>query len=646
MVNTNATFRMVASISALLFAVIMVSGGASCLGGGEGDTTTSSSYSYTTPPVFNPVGTIQGNLVDAVTNAPIVGAVVSVGLLGTTTDVLGQYVLANVPATKVVSATAGTIISHVYEVTIDLRSVNAGITGTNPKYPEYSYDTIAVEAAADPLVDHVISGKQLSVGKLAATITGVVAYTGTRQVVGSGWTVKLVSISNSMNSETSAVGGTGNTENIVGTATTDVSGAFSFTNIESRQSFRIDAWNSTGTYRGSELVASPSDGETRTMVIQHDNDLNDQRAVFVSPIDALDPEIINVYPESGADITPGNVDVFFEFSEPMSATAYALGLTASAVNGLYYDLTANFISTKSGNIPHTIAWNSTYTRLTITLSSLAASSEFTVSILGASLTDINNRSISNLALRGSVTFTTNGGTSVSAPTVTVNNSASLDEGGTTTPILDWAPVSGAKGYNVYRADNELWGGTTQAGTYIKINGAPVLASNYTDATLATYVENYQTKLTYSYIVKAYNSDYVESTASTVVTASDVLGSILSAVAIPAMALPADGATTTYTFTLTFNEEVDEATAETLTYYVVNDNDANADTVKPVITAVTYNVTTQQATLTATLTNPTAGTESYNGQWTLQLDALNIKDVSGNTMRTTGDAWNNQTLVIE
>jgi hypothetical protein len=232
--------------------------------------------------------------------------------------------------------------------------------------------------------------------------------------------------------------------------------------------------------------------------------------------------------------------------------------------------------------------------------------------------------------------------------VTISNSASLDEGGTTTPILDWAHVSGAKGYNIYRADNELWGATTQAGTYVKIAG-PVLTSNYTDGTLSTFVENAQTKLTYSYIVKTLNSDYVESAASTVVTADDKIGAILSSAPapVPAMTLPASNTTTTHTITLTFNEEMDEADVETLANYVVNDNDGNGDTVIPVITAVgSYNTAARTIALTVTLTNPAVSIETYNGWWTLQLVAANIKDVAGNTMRTTGDAKNNQTSLIE
>jgi len=392
-------------------------------------------------------------------------------------------------------------------------------------------------------------------------------------------------------------------------------------------------------------VSAPADGETKNLVIQHNDGAFDNRAVFVNSTDTLAPEIISVVPENGADLAPGTVNVVFTFSEAIKPTDYVLALTPSnTIGGLYLNVAANWIATKAGNIPHNITWNSTYTVLTIVLPNLAASSRFTVSITAANLRDYSDMLVSNLATKGSVSFTTRGGVSVSAPVITITNWAGLDVGSTTVQ-LDWPPVDGAtKGYNIYRADNKIWG-TTQAGVYKFL---ALVTTSEGSNNVVSFVENLQTKLTYSYRVRAINSDLVESADSNEVTAVDAIGAILTAVAtVPGMVLPAEGATTTHTITLTFNEQMDENNVETLTSYLVLDLDANADTVMPVVTAVgQYNLTTRQVALTVTLTNPAGGTETYNGQWRLQLNAALIKDVAQNTMRTTGDSWNNTTSTIE
>jgi hypothetical protein len=91
------------------------------------------------------------------------------------------------------------------------------------------------------------------------------------------------------------------------------------------------------------------------------------------------------------------------------------------------------------------------------------------------------------------------------------------------------------------------------------------------------------KLTYSYVVKAVNSDGVE-TASTAVSAADVVGPKLTG------NYSAQLAAGTNTLVLQFNEPLDKTSAQTASNYALS----NVDPVT--ITSATYNEATWQVTL--------------------------------------------------
>jgi hypothetical protein len=174
------------------------------LTGCDDDKGVSNAVGVPNPNALMPTGTIQGTLVDAVTNEPIVGAVVDIGIAKATTSETGQFVISNVPATTTALAPAGGAGgAGAYDVTIDLRQVKAAASGA--KYPDFSYSSAAVSYTtladgtgassnhATP-VTGLVAPISLTVGKLAAGIKGVVAKTSTFKAAGAGYTVKLVSI--------------------------------------------------------------------------------------------------------------------------------------------------------------------------------------------------------------------------------------------------------------------------------------------------------------------------------------------------------------------------------------------------------------------------------------------------------------------
>lgn len=559
-----------------------------------------------------PTGTIQGSLRDSVTQQPIVGALVDIGVATGTTNAQGEFVIRNV----LVPVDANNNVNAAsFPVNINLRNVSSPVnmasSTASPRYPDFFYQSIPVTfttlysgGTATPATG-LVATVDFLVGKLAANITGVVADSVTRQPVAAGYTVKLVSLG-SANSAT-ATGGTGAAENIVGSTTTDASGSFTFANIESLRNFRIDAWNAAQTFRGTANVTSPADGETRTLSIQGNN------AVFVASTDVLAPTIISVTPEQNADLAPAATDVVFTFSEPILQTADT-STSPSVPTGLYNTVAVNFNGAKASNIARSLSWNATSTQLTVSIPSLAASSRYSVSLAGTgtALKDANNNVVTNIgtAGKGVVSFTTNGSATPAAPAaVAVTNGLGLNFNSPTV-LLNWLPVSGAKAYNVYRAQN-FAGVPGQLQLVQPVAGQPsTLTSSFSDAVPNSptfpFVSS-QSKLTYTYVVRSVSTDNVESADSGAVTAQDNVA--------PTATIPAGLAAT---YAITFSEPVDEATATTLANYALTQG---AAATVPTVTGVVLGANLTTVTLTLSQATAVGNTLTITG----------VTDIAGNAM---------------
>lgn len=460
---------------------IALTGSLGLVGCGD-DKSVSTAVGVPNPNTLMPTGTVQGILRDTVTNEPIVGAIVDIGIAKATTSETGQFVIANVPATASIGAAAAGANAP-YQVTIDLRNVKQAAGAA--KYPNFSFALAAVTYSSlndgsndagtsssnhDTPVSGLTAPLALTVGKLAAGIKGTVARAADFTAVGTGYTVKLVSVG-SLNSTTGNGTLDGNflNGNVVATATTDATGAFVFSGIESLRNFRIEVINADGTEYGAEPVRSPADGQVKTLLAQRGAaDPLDLRTVLVSSTDTLAPRVVKSTPETGTERAPGaNVAVTFSFSEPIVSNGLTNSLTAStAGNGGLYDLVSvefmgiKDIAMRAGNIPYSLAWDATRTQLTVIIPKVKASAKYKVSIAGAQSLLVDNQNFqtdfgftgATSANAGVVTFSTNadGATKPAAvSTLAINNNADLDQ--VNNAVVDWLPVAGAKGYHVYRA---------------------------------------------------------------------------------------------------------------------------------------------------------------------------------------------------
>lgn len=547
------------------------------------------------------IGTIQGRLVDSMTQQAIVGASVDIGGSAARSDAGGRFEIGNV---KIPLDANNNIKAAAYKVSIDMRNVTSPVdmSTATQRYPDFSYDVVTLSFAAansssnTTPINYTLTNVDFKVGKLAATIAGVVADKNTLQAVAAGYTVKLYSLG--------ASGGSGN-ETLAGSTLTDAVGAFTFANIESLKNFRIDAWNPDQTFRGSQNVTAPLDAGTRTLSVQ----TND--AVLVASTDTLAPTIISVTPQMDADIAPAATDVVFTFSEPILQTANT-STSPTVTTGLYNKVDVKYMGTKvsnvasSSSIAHSLAWNSTFTQLTISIPSLAASSKYTVDLTPANalLLDLNGNSLNNTVDRRVLNFTTNGAVSPVAPSlVTVVNSSSLNYNSPTV-LLNWLPVSGAKAYNVYRAQNY----PSAAGQLQLMGSNPTtLTSDYSDTLPAAAFVSGQNKLTYSYVVTSVSADNIESAASPAETAQDNVA--------PTAIIPSGLAAT---FTITYSEPVDEVSAIALSNYVLTQGIAGS---VPTVNGAVLNAGLTTVTLTMSASTVAGNVLTING----------VTDIAGNVM---------------
>ncbi len=623
------------NIKALFFIMLVIVLAFNVIGCSQG----SDSNSVTAPNTgaFQPTGTIQGHLFDAVTQQPIVGAIVDVGVTQAVTSATGEFVIYNVPADK--DALNGTV-TGVYRVTIDMRNVTSPVnmasapTGTAFRYASFAhFDSVSVSYTSlddtsggnpgggsgsnhDTPVTGLVAHADFTIGKLAANISGVVAFQKTLEPVGAGYTVKLISQGSNI-SGGGTTGGTGNNGNVIMTATTDANGAFQFTNVESLQTFAATAQSTDGLYStgtGSYFITAPADGQTKVMNIQSgvaptSTNAFTVAAMFVIPTDNVAPVVTTVTPERNTDLSlaanPSGA-VVFTFSEAMKDTPYADLLSSNQVfttttTGLYDDIQVNFKGNKAGNIAHSLAWSADRKSLTVTIPNLAPSSIYEVDLGAAAgsvdkLVDVYGNALTS-SPSISTRFTTNGApTAAAIADLSIYNSASINAitgPGTQIPTLDWAPVSGAKAYNVYRQMVQVWPGTTavtEVAPYTLIGSGA--GSTFTEASALDFVENGEIQLKYNYVVRAVNSDATESGDSNVVTAADVIASRITATTAPSTFL-ADIADNNKTLVVSFNEPMRESTIVTPGNWTISGVTGTTMTV----TAVRYDSQNLQATLT-------------------------------------------------
>lgn len=453
--------------------------------------------------------TLQGQVTDAATGEPIIGATVAIGMRTATTDAAGRYEMLNFPANS------GSGVARDYQATITLTGVTSPIDMTNaavaPRYPDRVFRMPVAAATTAAASTH-----DFKVGKLSASIRGVVGDSGLLPIGAA-----LVELQDNT---------TGTAGTIIRTTTSDAaSGAYAFSNIEAGVAYRLVGRTSDGAMQGNVTVAALADNQSLSL------SLGGSGALLLSGTDTYSPRIVIASPENNADVTPGTVNVVFTFNEPIRQNAYSVP-NPSVLDNIYHDINVSYGGKKAaGNFAHTMSWNATFDVLTINLPDTGVSSKFTVdlsllsptsaTVLGK-LKDNAGNGLENSPVLTSgnlLSFTTNGGVPASAPVILSPDAAGLDRNATSV-TLDWQPANGAtKGYNIYRSTrNNLVTGVAEPFVFL---AGPVTASTYAD-TLAlsgfNLLPSTEVAQSYVYRVTSINSDLIESAPSNELTVKDMV----------------------------------------------------------------------------------------------------------------------------
>jgi len=628
--------------------------------GCTGDSSTfMSSIGTPNPNKFQPKGTVTGVLVDACTNDPIANADVYIMDRKATTNSVGMFTIKNVPAnTSVGNETANSGLLPVgsgtsllsnglatwdtYNVVIDMTRLNAQRAKDNlTVYPNIAYHTVKVSYTSlgetdgeegtatnhDTPVDGFVANIKPMVGKLAANIN-VQVVNGIDATPLNGASVQLISLS-PIDGLSDPNNFTGDLVNTISTKTTatvgGTVGVASFTNIESKHFYYAKVtYNDAVTkhvFTGHQIVWAECDGTTTNFFLAGPNP-----AIPVydaaDNVDTVAPFVQSVIPANLSDIAPsGTTQVVFTFSEVLKADAYLLATTesTSASGGIFKDVAVNYTGPKAGNVPYTMAWDSTTSPkvLTITLAT-AASSKYTVSVAGAlaNIKDLNgNTAVASAA--ATTNFTTSGGLNVDAPVISRVG---------TSNTISWLPVTNAYAYRVYMAQNR--DGVTGAYTFVAETG-------FTTYDLGFLPWNDgETKLSYSVYVVTINTDNAESVASNLQLIDDKTAP--SAFINPASVNPtgAYGANEAKSFTLIvdFNEVMDKATVLTLGNWTAVMTVSGGGPISFAATGVTVTYPTNfstRVTISYTLTNGATAQNLTGIQF-----STTAKDLNGNTTSPT------------
>jgi hypothetical protein len=531
------------------------------------DTIVNNSSSQNT---LKPTGTISGKVVDRHTENPVEGALISIAFNGsvfkTTTDESGSFSFHNVACNR--DATTGTV-TGTYQLTVSLVNVNKTIPDSLPKYREFYYNNTLNVTFIDLAYNDTSKNKipvegleaniRFDVGKMNTTIVG--------QVVDE---MYMPAVNATVYLEEAGTG------DVLQTTTTNESGNYSFAKVEGGTTVFIRARSVNNALQGGLA------GNLFLTINKNNFDLRSQvnvERIVVTPADNIAPYVTHIVPENLSDVSPVGLVMTIKFSEPIKQTAYTVTNVPLGLGTLIDDIHFDFIGFKkaSGNTNFVLAWDSTYTTLTITPSQVTGASKYQLNV-GTALGKLKDRAGNAVAANAIVgdfeplNFTTNGNTSVpSSPVLTRRLSTGIGfsllnfTGGTVG--MEWSLDNNSRSYKVYRSvNNEPY----------KLLADNVLDTRFSD-NAGFLVSGYNppgdrepyVAFDVKYKVTGVSKDLVEGPASNVVTVKDDVWPQLANATV-------DSSLTGFDYVyLRFNEPLLISSAQTSSNYSISNLPASA-----------------------------------------------------------------------
>jgi len=503
-------------------------------------------------------GTISGVIKDAWTAVPVKGAVISLayngGVSSVTSDTAGGFSFSSVPVENVDDNNKPYVARAQYTLTVSLVNYNKAQSDSTKRYRNYYYDSVTVSYSSvkndTTGIYGLVGTTVVNVAQLNTHITGTVVDTNLQPVANA-----LVYLYD----ETITPGV------IIEQTTSGTDGTYSFQQVDNGIKVNISAVSSDGKLRGA-LGAYYTLASNRTSYT-----LNASIASEVIKLTAANnvaPFVYQITPSNNADIASGTPIVYF-FTAPIKQTAYTRTDLGWGYSTILDDimLTYNGLKKDAGTISFTAAWNSTYTTLTVTPTSVVSSAKYSINIAAAlgKLTDNAGLSVvNNLPLIGdfeTLFFTTAGSSTVPSASVLTRRFVSgvfsaLDYNGGMVG-LEWTSDANARSYNIYRSIN---GGSYELYHTNVYNIQDTVSTG--SLVFPSGVNNPMSAVAVKFKITGVSKDLVEGPASNVITVTDGVLPVLSS-AVSTLAA-------NKTINLYFSEPLAQNTAETVGNYQLLD----------------------------------------------------------------------------
>lgn len=565
--------------------------------------------------------TITGKIIDGCTMAAINGAVLSFGNDGvvstTTSDISGSFAFANVPVGQYTTIDGKTVFSGTYTITASMVNYNKSEKDSTLRYRDYYYSTVTIIFTS--VVDS--TGLLGLVGAANFTITNT-----NTKIQGSIVDMNMVPVGNA---QVVLFDQTINPGVAIRMTTTNANGIYTFYNVDNGITVSLTAKSSDGKLQGNlggfGLPCNVPFDSLRPQFTPEQ--------LMITPVDNVAPYVIAVSPENNADVSAAGLQIIYQFSEPIKQNAYTRTTLGFGHGTIIDGITVNFVGLKktTATIPFSAAWDSTYTRFTITPQGLVGSAKYNVNAVPAftsgSITDIAGNALTNngniVGDFEALNFTSGGGSSVPATPVLTRRMIpgtfdNLDFGGGNVG-LEWNYDPNARSYNVYRS--------VANGPFVLLS-QNVLNTQYTDASGALYtgaLPDPYAAISVNYQVTGVSKDLVEGTASNVISVSDnvkpkFLGNSLAIDSTSTNATKNN----VYYITLPFTEPLAIASAENTGAYAI------ANTYVPLTVAKADYIGKSGANYVVQLTVSPLGGFKPNGPGIPTLTVQNsVTDLAGN-----------------
>jgi hypothetical protein len=492
-------------------------------------------------------GQISGRIINNTTNTPIAGVIVSISFndqnVKVQTDNVGHFTFNGVPVTRFVNDNGATVNSGTYPVTLSFVDINKGQTDSTKKYRDYYYKTINVlftEGDTSIVVTNMVASIDLAINYCNTTINGYVV--DKNNIPASNAIVYLYdqSISGALVAQT----------------ITDATGKYTFNKVDNGLIVFMKAVSADGSMEATLPTSYYLD--PRITLYNLRPEVSAER-LELHAVDTHNPYVISISPEYNADMTSASdFNIVYNFSKPVQQNQYTKTGVPIGLNTMIDDISFTFDGPKKimGPVSLSLAWNASFTSLTITPSQTLSSGKYTLNfmpVLSKLKDNANNSFVDNSLIKGDLSealkFTMSQNLATTAvPQISCKSNFDFNGGSAN---ITWTTYTdpNLSGFNIYKSID---------GQPFQLIASRISQLDYSDAITSLVYPNVTNPIrafSIKYKVSAVSIDLIEGTASNTIEIKDNVlpGTLFDTNTVISVVPDPLGDTLKYSVTLRYSE---------------------------------------------------------------------------------------------